>query len=152
MVEDMAYNLTIPGANLAASNLDTYVQHVFSIPMLTQEEEHEYALKTHEENDPEAARRLIGAHLRFVLKVARGYTGYGLPLSDLIQEGNVGLVKAVKRFDPHVGVRLVTFAIHWIKAEIHEFILKNWRIVKVATTKSQRKLFFNLKSLKKSKA
>jgi RNA polymerase sigma-32 factor len=117
--------------------------------MLTAEEEHDLAVKFHETNDLDAARRLVLSHLRFVVHVARGYAGYGLPLSDLVQEGNVGLMKAVKRFDPSVGVRLVSFAVHWIRAEIHEYVLRNWRLVKVATTKAQRKLFFNLRKAKK---
>jgi|SRR6185312_1367864 len=130
-------------------SLDAYVQTVHGIPVLTPEQEKELALRFHDEQDVEAARQLVLHHLRFVVHVARGYLGYGLPLSDLIQEGNIGLMKAVKRFDPNVGVRLVSFAVHWIKAEMHEYILKNWRIVKVATTKSQRKLFFNLRKSKK---
>ncbi len=130
-------------------SLDAYIHQVNQIPMLTAEEELAYATRLQEEGDLESARQLVLPHLRYVVRVARGYLGYGLPLSDLIQEGNVGLMKAVKRFDPSVGVRLVSFAVHWIKAEIHEFVLKNWRIVKVATTKAQRKLFFNLRQMKK---
>ncbi len=130
-------------------NLDTYIQQVRQIPMLSAEEEKELATRLQRDNDLDAASRLILAHLRFVVHIARGYNGYGLPMGDLIQEGNIGLMKAVKRFDPSVGVRLVSFAVHWIRAEIHEFILRNWRIVKVATTKAQRKLFFNLRSNKK---
>ncbi len=130
-------------------SLDHYIQAANSIPVLTAEEEFELATRFRESNDLEAARRLVLAHLRFVVHVARGYSGYGLQLSDLIQEGNIGLMKAVKRFDPKVGVRLVSFAVHWIRAEIHEFVLKNWRLVKVATTKAQRKLFFNLRKAKK---
>lgn len=130
-------------------SLDAYLRTVNSIPMLEAEDERQLAVRLHQHDDLGAARQLILAHLRFVVHVARGYQGYGLPLADLIQEGNVGLMKAVKRFDPEVGVRLVSFAVHWIKAEIHEFILKNWRIVKVATTKAQRKLFFNLRKSKK---
>ncbi len=130
-------------------SLDSYIQAANSIAMLSAEEEQELALRLQQRNDLEAARQLIMAHLRFVIHIARGYTGYGLPLSDLIQEGNIGLMKAVKRFDPAHGVRLVSFAVHWIRAEIHEFILRNWRIVKIATTKAQRKLFFNLRSTKK---
>ena len=130
-------------------SLDAYIHQVNQIPMLTAEEELSYATRLQEEGDLESARQLVLPHLRYVVRVARGYLGYGLPLSDLIQEGNVGLMKAVKRFDPKVGVRLVSFAVHWIKAEIHEFVLKNWRIVKVATTKAQRKLFFNLRQMKK---
>jgi RNA polymerase sigma-32 factor len=130
-------------------SLDSYIHAANSIPMLTAEEEHALAVKLRETNDLDAARRLVLAHLRFVVHVARGYAGYGLQLGDLIQEGNVGLMKAVKRFDPDVGVRLVSFAVHWIRAEIHEFVLRNWRLVKVATTKAQRKLFFNLRKAKK---
>ena len=130
-------------------SLDAYIQAVGSVPVLSAEEEHDLAVRLHDQDDIDAARTLVLHHLRFVVHVARGYLGYGLPLADLIQEGNIGLMKAVKRFDPGVGVRLVSFAVHWIKAEIHEFILKNWRIVKVATTKSQRKLFFNLRKSKR---
>ncbi len=130
-------------------SLDSYIQAVGSVPSLSEEEERELAVRLREEGDLDAARQLVLAHLRFVVHVASGYQGYGLPMADLIQEGNVGLMKAVKRFDPSVGVRLVTFAVHWIRAEIHEFILRNWRLVKVATTKAQRKLFFNLRKLKK---
>jgi len=130
-------------------SLDHYIHAANSIPVLTADEERELAVKFRESNDLDAARRLVVAHLRFVVHVARGYAGYGLQLGDLIQEGNVGLMKAVKRFDPNVGVRLVSFAVHWIRAEIHEFVLKNWRLVKVATTKAQRKLFFNLRKAKK---
>src|SRR5579863_2251683 len=130
-------------------SLDAYIQTVHGIPVLTPEQEKELAVRFHDEQDVEAARQLVLHHLRFVVHVARGYLGYGLPLGDLIQEGNIGLMKAVKRFDPAVGVRLVSFAVHWIKAEMHEYILKNWRIVKVATTKAQRKLFFNLRKSKK---
>ncbi|MGH8371705.1 MAG: RNA polymerase sigma factor RpoH [Gammaproteobacteria bacterium] len=130
-------------------SLDAYIHAVASVPVLSQQEEHELAVRLHDQQDLDAARTLVLHHLRFVVHVARGYMGYGLPLADLIQEGNIGLMKAVKRFDPEVGVRLVSFAVHWIKAEIHEFILKNWRIVKVATTKAQRKLFFNLRKSKK---
>ncbi|MCH4561891.1 MULTISPECIES: RNA polymerase sigma factor RpoH [Halomonas] len=130
-------------------DLNGYIQAVNVIPMLTADEERELAFRLHEEGDLEAARRLVLSHLRFVVHIARSYSGYGLPQADLIQEGNVGLMKAVKRFDPNQGVRLVSFAVHWIKAEIHEFVLRNWRIVKIATTKAQRKLFFNLRSAKK---
>ncbi|MBI1423585.1 MAG: RNA polymerase sigma factor RpoH [Gammaproteobacteria bacterium] len=130
-------------------SLDAYLQAINAIPVLSADEERALAIRLHEENDLSAARQLIMSHLRFVAHIARGYSGYGLPLSDLIQEGNIGLMKAVKRFDPQVGVRLVSFAVYWIRAEIHEFILRNWRIVKVATTKAQRKLFFNLRSAKK---
>jgi RNA polymerase sigma-32 factor len=130
-------------------SLEAYRQAVHSIPMLTAEEEHQLAVTFRETGDLQAAWRLVMSHLRFVVRVARGYSGYGLQEADLIQEGNIGLMKAVKRFDPDVGVRLVSFAVHWVRAEIHEFILRNWRIVKVATTKPQRKLFFNLRSAKK---
>jgi RNA polymerase sigma-32 factor len=131
-------------------SLDAYIQAVGGVPVLSKEDEQALAHRFHEEEDLDAARELVMAHLRFVVHIAKGYTGYGLPLADLIQEGNVGLMKAVKRFDPDYGVRLVSFAVHWIRAEIHEFVLKNWRIVKVATTKAQRKLFFNLRKAKKS--
>ena len=134
---------------LPSGDLSGYIQAVSAIPVLSAEEEQELATRLQRDNDLSAARQLVLAHLRFVVHVARGYKGYGLPLSDLVQEGNIGLMKAVKRFDPTVGVRLVSFAVHWIRAEIHEFILRNWRIVKVATTKAQRKLFFNLRSAKK---
>jgi RNA polymerase sigma-32 factor len=133
-------------------SLDAYIQAVGAIPVLSKEDEQAMATRFREEEDLEAARDLVMAHLRFVVHIAKGYTGYGLPLNDLIQEGNVGLMKAVKRFDPSYDVRLVSFAVHWIRAEIHEFVLKNWRIVKVATTKAQRKLFFNLRKAKKSLA
>ena len=129
-------------------SLDAYLDRVSRIPVLTREEEHDLAVRFRNEDDLNAARQLVLAHLRFVVHIARGYGGYGLPVGDLIQEGNVGLMKAVKRFDPDQGVRLVSYAMHWIKAEIHEYILKNWRMVKVATTKAQRKLFFNLRSMK----
>ena len=134
---------------LPTGSLDSYIQSVNKIPMLSPEEERELALRFHESDDLDAARQLVLSHLRFVVRVARGYSGYGLSQADLIQEGNIGLMKAVKRFDPEVGVRLVSFDVHWVRAEMHEFILRNWRIVKVATTKSQRKLFFNLRSAKK---
>jgi RNA polymerase sigma-32 factor len=130
-------------------NLDQYIQAAASIPVLTAEEEYALATRFRNDNDLDAARRLVLSHLRFVIHIARGYAGYGLQFGDLIQEGNVGLMKAVKRFDPNVGVRLVSFAVHWIRAEIHEFVLRNWRLVKVATTKAQRKLFFNLRKAKK---
>ncbi|NCF62025.1 MAG: RNA polymerase sigma factor RpoH [Gammaproteobacteria bacterium] len=130
-------------------SLDSYIQEVNRIPVLTLEEEQELARLYRDKDEIEAARRMVLAHLRFVVHVAKGYTGYGLALGDLIQEGNIGLMKAVKRFDPDHGVRLVSFAVHWIRAEMHEFILRNWRIVKVATTKAQRKLFFNLRKSKK---
>jgi RNA polymerase sigma-32 factor len=134
---------------LAVSNIDAYISSAYQVPMLTPEEEHDLAVRLRGSSDLEAARQLVISHVRFVIRIARGYTGYGLPLADLIQEGTVGLMKAVRRFDPDMGVRLVSFAVHWIRAEIHEFILRNWRIVKVATTKAQRKLFFNLRSSKK---
>ncbi len=133
-------------------SLDAYIQAVGSIPVLSKEDEQTLANRFRDHDDLDAARDLVMAHLRFVVHIAKGYTGYGLPLNDLIQEGNVGLMKAVKRFDPNYDVRLVSFAVHWIRAEIHEFVLKNWRIVKVATTKAQRKLFFNLRKAKKSLA
>ena len=132
-----------------SGSLDSYIQHVSGIDMLTAEEERALATQLREQEDLESARRLIMSHLRFVVHIAKSYSGYGLPQADLIQEGNIGLMKAVKRFDPTVGVRLVSFAVHWIKAEIHEYVLRNWRIVKVATTKAQRKLFFNLRKSKK---
>jgi RNA polymerase sigma-32 factor len=134
---------------MAAGSLEAYIQTVNRFPLLTAEQEAAYARRYREKDDLEAARQLVLSHLRLVVSIARGYLGYGLPHADLIQEGNIGLMKAVKRFDPARGVRLVSFAIHWIKAEIHEHILRNWRLVKVATTKAQRKLFFNLRSLKK---
>jgi RNA polymerase sigma-32 factor len=133
---------------LATGNLDQYIQAAFNIPVLSLEEERQLAERLQRNSDLDAARQLVMSHLRFVIRIARGYSGYGLALGDLIQEGNIGLMKAVKRFDPTVGVRLVSFAVHWVRAEIHEFILRNWRIVKVATTKAQRKLFFNLRSKK----
>jgi RNA polymerase sigma-32 factor len=136
-------------ATLSAGNIDAYISSAYQVPMLSPEQEHDLALRLRVKNDLEAARQLVMSHVRFVIRIARGYTGYGLPLPDLIQEGSVGLMKAVRRFDPDMGVRLVSFAVHWIRAEIHEFILRNWRIVKVATTKAQRKLFFNLRSSKK---
>jgi len=133
-------------------SLDAYIQAVGSVSVLSKEDEQALAHRFIDEQDLDAARQLIMAHLRFVVHIAKGYTGYGLPIADLIQEGNVGLMKAVKRFDPSYDVRLVSFAVHWIRAEIHEFVLRNWRIVKVATTKAQRKLFFNLRKSKKSLA
>ena len=142
-------NVQYESLPLRAGSEDQYIRAVNAIPALSAEEEQELATRYHQSEDLDAARWLVLAHLRFVVHVARGYSGYGLPLADLIQEGNVGLMKAVKRFDPEVGVRLVSFAVHWIRAEIHEFILRNWRIVKVATTKAQRKLFFNLRNAKK---
>ncbi|NHA15689.1 RNA polymerase sigma factor RpoH [Thioalkalivibrio sp. XN279] len=129
-------------------NLDAYINAVSSVPVLSAEDETELAWRFRRDNDLDAARQLVLSHLRFVVHIARGYNGYGLPLGDLVQEGNIGLMKAVKRFDPSVGVRLVSFAVHWIRAEIHEFVLRNWRLVKVATTKAQRKLFFNLRKAK----
>ena len=144
----MSSQLQLSTMSVPIGSLDAYIHSVNQIPMLTAEEEYECAQRFHEEGDVEAARRLVLAHLRYVVRVARGYLGYGLPLNDLIQEGSVGLMKAVKRFDPKMGVRLVSFAVHWIKAEIHEFVLHNWRIVKVATTKAQRKLFFNMRQMK----
>jgi len=133
-------------------SLESYIQAVNRFPLLSFEEERSLARKFRSENDVEAARQLVLSHLRLVVAIARGYMGYGLPQGDLIQEGNIGLMKAVKRFDPERGVRLVSFAVHWIRAEIHEFVLRNWRMVKVATTKAQRKLFFNLRSMKPSLA
>ena len=134
---------------MPSGSLDTYIQTVNRFPLLSLEQEQQLARRYRETEDLEAARGLVLSHLRLVVSVARGYLGYGLPHADLIQEGNIGLMKAVKRYDPDRGVRLVSFAIHWIKAEIHEYILRNWRMVKVATTKAQRKLFFNLRSMKK---
>jgi RNA polymerase sigma-32 factor len=133
---------------MPAGSLEQYIQAAFGVPVLSVEEERRLAERLQRDNDLDAARQLVVAHLRFVVRIARGYSGYGLALGDLIQEGNIGLMKAVKRYDPTLGVRLVSFAVHWIRAEIHEFILRNWRIVKVATTKAQRKLFFNLRSAK----
>ena len=143
-------SLQIAGPSVPGRDLSAYITSVNSIAVLTAEQERELADRYFHEQDLEAARQLVLAHLRFVVHLARSYSGYGLSQSDLIQEGNVGLMKAVKRFNPDMGVRLVSFAVHWIKAEIHEFILRNWRIVKIATTKAQRKLFFNLRSSKKS--
>src|SRR3569623_1591212 len=139
-------NLPIPSV---VGSLDAYISAVHRIPELSHDEEQALARRFNEENDLNSAKKLVMSHLRFVVHVARGYSGYGLQLGDLIQEGNIGLMKAVKRFDPDQGVRLVSFAVHWIRAEMHEFILRNWRIVKVATTKAQRKLFFNLRKSKK---
>ncbi|MBF7687569.1 RNA polymerase sigma factor RpoH [Acinetobacter rathckeae] len=141
----MPLSLSAPGANLGA-----YISSVNQIPILTPEQERELANRYFYNQDLDAAKMLVMSHLRFVIHIARTYAGYGLPQGDLIQEGNLGLMKAVKRFDPSMGVRLVSFAVHWIKAEIHEYVIRNWRIVKIATTKAQRKLFFNLRSLKKS--
>ncbi|SVC34760.1 uncharacterized protein METZ01_LOCUS287614, partial [marine metagenome] len=146
---DMSKGLRTLNTLSPGANLDAYAQAINSIAVLTPEQEQELAKRLYDEGDVDAARQLVMAHLRFVAYVARSYSGYGLQEADLIQEGNVGLMKAVRRFDPAYGVRLVSFAVHWIKAEIHEFILKNWRIVKIATTKPQRKLFFNLRSAKK---
>ena len=136
--------------NSPGKDIESYLSSVHAIPILTKEQEQELALKLYEEDDLDAARQLVIHHLRFVVHIARSYQGYGLPLGDIIQEGNVGLMKAVDKYDPHRGVKLVSFAVHWIKAEIHEYILKNWRMVKIATTKAQRKLFFNLRSKKKT--
>ena len=133
-------------------SLDSYIDRVSQIPVLSKEDEVALAVRFRSEEDLDAARQLVLSHLRFVVHIARGYLGYGLPMGDIVQEGNVGLMKAVKRFDPTVGVRLVSFAVHWIRAEIHEYVLRNWRLVKVATTKSQRKLFFNLRKMKKNLA
>src|SRR3989338_1594994 len=143
--------LALATGNLSAGSLGSYIYWVNQVPLLSEEEERALSEKLQKNNDLESARRLIVSHLRFVVKIARGYAGYGLQLADLIQEGNIGLMKAVKRFDPAVGVRLVSFAVHWIRAEMHEYILRNWRIVKIATTKAQRKLFFNLRKIAKSR-
>jgi RNA polymerase sigma-32 factor len=145
----MTRTMTLP---VPVGSLESYIQAVNRFPLLSLEEERDLARKFRSENDVEAARQLVLSHLRVVVAIARGYMGYGLPQGDLIQEGNIGLMKAVKRFDPERGVRLVSFAVHWIRAEIHEFVLRNWRMVKVATTKAQRKLFFNLRSMKPSLA
>ena len=142
---DQTYSMAL----VSQDSLDSYIRSVNSYPMLTAEEERGLAERLHYKGEIEAAKGLILSHLRFVVHVARGYSGYGLPMADLVQEGNIGLMKAVKRFNPEVGVRLVSFAVHWIKAEIHEYVLRNWRIVKIATTKAQRKLFFNLRKSKK---
>lgn len=139
------YNLALA----SVGSIDSYTSLVHNTPMLTAEEEYELATRLQKNGDVEAAQRLILSHLRFVNRIAKGYAGYGLPVADLVQEGNIGLMKAVKRFDPDKGVRLVSFAVHWIRAEIHEYVIRNWRIVKIATTKAQRKLFFNLRSAKK---
>lgn len=144
LVTTAALSLPVP-----SEQLGSYLQEINRYPILSAERERELAIRLRDQNDLEAARELVLSHLRFVVRIARGYSGYGLPLADLIQEGGIGLMKAVRRFDPEIGVRLVSFAVHWIKAEIHEYILRNWRIVKVATTKAQRKLFFNLRSSKK---
>ena len=147
----MTTQLQLRQTSLAVTtgSLEGYVQAAGQFPVLSREDEHDLAVDLRNNGNLEAARQLVMHNLRFVVKIARGYMGYGLPLTDLVQEGNIGLMKAVKRFDPEVKVRLVSFAVHWIRAEIHEFILRNWRIVKVATTKAQRKLFFNLRSSKK---
>src|SRR5688500_20380485 len=145
-------SMTLPATLPPVSSIESYVSAVNAIPMLTPERETELGRRLKDGGDLEAARDLVLSHLRLVVSVARNYMGYGLPQADLIQEGNVGLMKAVRRFDPERGVRLASFAIHWIKAEIHEYILRNWRLVKVATTKAQRKLFFNLRSMKTSTA
>ncbi len=149
MSKEMTVNMAALPSLSPGADLDSYLQTISAFPILSQEREQELARSFYYDGDLDAARELVLSHLRFVAHLARSYQGYGLSQADLIQEGNVGLMKAVKRFDPEVGVRLVSFAVHWIKAEMHEFILKNWRIVKVATTKAQRKLFFNLRSRKK---
>jgi len=148
MIKDLVIRNQTLALPLPTGNLDQYIHAAFSVPVLSAEEERTLAKRLQHDNDLDAARQLVMAHLRFVIRIARGYNGYGLALGDLIQEGNIGLMKAVKRFDPSFGVRLVSFAVHWVRAEMHEFILRNWRIVKVATTKAQRKLFFNLRSKK----
>src|SRR3990167_6934029 len=140
----MNYLSCLNEKGVSVGSLGAYINWVNRIPLLTAEEEQELALRFRHDNDLESARKLVLSHLKFVVRIARGYSGYGLAQADLIQEGNIGLMKAVKRFDPNIGVRLVSFAVHWIRAEIHEFVLRNWRIVKIATTKAQRKLFFNL--------
>jgi len=148
--------LALPNPSLVLTgpvgSLEAYVERVSGIPMLTREQELELARRFREHQDLDAARDLVLSHLRFVVHIARGYLGYGLPVGDLIQEGNIGLMKAVKRFDPDMGVRLVSFAVHWIRAEIHEYVIRNWRLVRIATTKAQRKLFFNLRRMKKNLA
>jgi len=144
----MTYNLPLAIPSLSVGSLENYISSVKSFPMLSHEEELDLATRFQQNNDLEAARSLVLSHLRVVVSVARGYAGYGLPQADLIQEGNIGLMKAVKRYDPSRGVRLVSFALHWIRAEMHEYVLRNWRLVKIATTKAQRKLFFNLRSMK----
>jgi RNA polymerase sigma-32 factor len=145
----MSKALAIASLGKAIASLEDYIALVHSVPVLSAEEERELARRYREANDIEAAKQLVVSNLRYVVPIAKGYLGYGLPLADLIQEGNIGLMKAVKRYDPSLGVRLISFAVHWIKAEIHEFILRNWRIVKIATTKAQRKLFFNLRKARK---
>ncbi|WNB73966.1 RNA polymerase sigma factor RpoH [Methylomonas koyamae] len=144
----MSNSLALP-INLSVGTFDSYLSLIAQMPKLSAEQEQDLALRYRDRGDLEAARELVMSNLRFVVHVARGYSGYGLPMADIVQEGNIGLMKAVKRFDPDMGVRLVSFAVHWIKAEIHEFVIRNWRIVKVATTKAQRKLFFNLRKFKK---
>ena len=144
MSNELAIRNTLP-----TGSMEAYISAAFQLPMLSEQEEHDLAVRLRDHQDLEAARKLVLSHLRFVVRIARQYSGYGLPQPDLIQEGTVGLMKAVRRFDPDIGVRLVSFAVHWVKAEIHEYILRNWRIVKIATTKAQRKLFFNLRSSKK---
>ena len=153
-MSDLLALKTIDTQQLAGplGSLDAYIERVSRIPVLTREQAVALARRFRADDDLEAARQLVLSHLRFVVHIARGYVGYGLPMGDLVQEGNVGLMKAVKRFDPDVGVRLVSFAVHWIRAEIHEYVLRNWRLVKIATTKAQRKLFFNLRRLKKNLA
>lgn len=146
---NVSANLQRFDPRLPIGSIEAYMHYVNQIPLLTQKEEQDLTMRLSKDNDLAAARQLVLSHLRYVARVAKGYMGYGLPLNDLIQEGNVGLMKAVRRFNPEMGVRLVTFAMHWIKAEIHEYILRNWRIVKIATTKAQRKLFFNLRTMKK---
>lgn len=149
MSSSLSLPLSLSTVGVPIGSLDAYIHQVNQIPMLSAEAEQAYAERFQLDGDVESARQLVLAHLRYVVRVARGYLGYGLPLGDLIQEGNMGLMKAVKRFDPKMGVRLVSFAVHWIKAEIHEYVLHHWRIVKVATTKAQRKLFFNMRQMKK---
>jgi RNA polymerase sigma-32 factor len=149
MTQDLVTRNQTLAIPMPTGNLDQYIHAAFKIPVLSATEERSLALRLQSEGDLDAARELVMSHLRFVVRIARGYSGYGLALGDLVQEGNIGLMKAVKRFDPDAGVRLVSYAVHWVRAEIHEFVLRNWRIVKVATTKSQRKLFFNLRSKKK---
>src|SRR5579862_4108481 len=148
----VAHSPGLTGLALAGpiGSFDAYLERVGRIPVLSREQEQELAQRFRRDADLDAARELVLSHLRFVVHIARGYAGYGLPMNDLVQEGNIGLMKAVKRFDPDVGVRLVSFAVHWIRAEIHEYVLRNWRLVKVATTKAQRKLFFNLRKMKKN--
>jgi RNA polymerase sigma-32 factor len=156
----VAYPVANPAENLLGGNLlagplgsfEAYAERVGRIPVLTREQELDLALRFRRDDDLDAARTLVMSHLRFVMHIARGYSGYGLPIGDLVQEGNVGLMKAVKRFEPDMGVRLVSFAVHWIRAEIHDYVLRNWRLVKIATTKAQRKLFFNLRRMKKNLA